>query len=234
LSEEPCPVRREPSPTVEGKAPMIPLHEILHTILGEGTDAGRRCAIVRTHGCNLKCRWCDTPQEKITPRNLSGDDILGIILGTGSRLALITGGEPLLHTGVAPLCDMLLGRNLDVILETNGSLDITAVPRGVKKIMDLKPPSSGFEASNLLSNITRLGPGDEIKIVIASPEDYAWARNMLAGRLGGFEGTVNFSPLMDGDFPGKVARWILKDRLAVRLNLQIHKVLFPGGEHVVF
>jgi 7-carboxy-7-deazaguanine synthase len=213
---------------------MIPLHEILHTILGEGTDAGLRCALVRTRGCNLKCRWCDTPQEGIAPRELSCDEILGIVLGTGARLVLVTGGEPLLHAGAAPLCEKLLRRNLGVIVETNGSLDVAPLPPGVKKIVDLKPPSSGHESGNLLSNIPRLGPKDEIKIVIASPEDYAWARNMLSGSLRGFEGTVNFSPLMTGDFPGKVAQWMIEDRLAARFNLQLHKIIFPAGENVLF
>jgi 7-carboxy-7-deazaguanine synthase len=213
---------------------MIPLHHILHTLLGESTRAGARCALVRTHGCNLACRWCDTPQQHVNPRELDVDAIVHIVLETGAPLALITGGEPLLHDEVPLLCRTLLEQGLGVMVETNGSKDVSSLPSEVIKVMDLKPPSSGFEGSSDLGNVKRLDEKDEIKIVIAHRHDYLWAANMVKGRLDRFRGALNLSPLHGGDIAENVAKWILEDRLPVRLNLQLHKIWFPAGEHEVF
>jgi 7-carboxy-7-deazaguanine synthase len=213
---------------------MIPLHHILHTLLGESTRAGARCALVRTHGCNLACRWCDTPQQHVVPRELDVDAITRIVRETAAPLALITGGEPLLHGEVPLLCRALLDQGLAVMVETNGSKDVSTLPPGVLKIMDLKPPSSGFEGSSDPGNVERLDGKDEIKIVIADRGDYLWARDMVLGRLGRFRGAISLSPLHGGGLAGNVAQWILEDRLSVRINLQIHRILFPAGEHEVF
>ncbi len=213
---------------------MIPLHHILHTILGESTRAGVRCAVVRTHGCNLACRWCDTPQQEVTPRELGVDAILSVVRDTGAPLVLVTGGEPLLHEETPLLCRILLEQGLSVMVETNGSKDVSILPGPVLKVMDLKPPSSGFEGSSDLGNVQRLDEKDEIKIVIAGRDDYLWARGMVRERLDRFRGAVSLSPVEGGDIAGNVAQWILEDRLPVRLNLQLHKILFPAGEHEVF
>ena len=213
---------------------MIPIHEILHTFLGEGRMSGLRCAVIRTHGCNLKCRWCDTPQEHVTPRPLSMEDIIAAVMPAGAGVALITGGEPLLHDETARLAGKLLERGLKVLVETNGSKDITPLPREAVKIMDLKPPSSGFEGSSLLSNVKLLTDADEIKIVIAGREDYLWAKNTIEKELGSFRGTINLSPAWAENLLSHVAQWIIEDKMKVRLNLQMHKIIFPDGEHAVF
>jgi len=213
---------------------MIPLHHILHTLLGESTRAGVRCALVRTHGCNLACRWCDTPQKHIAPRELGIEAIARIVRDTGAPFVLVTGGEPLLHEEIPLLCRTLMDRGLTVMVETNGSKDISLLPGPVVKVMDLKPPSSGFEGSSDLGNVQRLDGKDEIKIVIADRSDYLWALGMVRDRLGSFGGAISLSPVPGGDIAKNVAQWIIDDRLPVRLNLQLHRILFPAGEHEVF
>jgi 7-carboxy-7-deazaguanine synthase len=209
---------------------MIPVHEILHTIQGEGTRAGRPCVLVRTLGCNLDCSWCDTPQDGVQGTDMEIERIVRTVARTACPLVELTGGEPLLHEESPALCSALLDAGLEVLVETNGSLDVGVLPRGVVRIMDLKPPSSGEACSSLASNIDLLGPGDEVKLVVADRTDYDWARQRLEADLSGFEGVTLLSPLTPGMDPGTLARWILEDRLDVRLNLQIHKVLLPGGE----
>ncbi|MBW2262267.1 MAG: radical SAM protein [Deltaproteobacteria bacterium] len=209
---------------------MIPIHEILHTIQGEGTRAGRPCVLIRTLGCNLDCTWCDTDQSDARGRDMQVEQIVQSVVRTRCRLVEVTGGEPLLHEETPALCSALQDAGLEVLVETNGSLDVGALPRGVVRIMDIKPPSSGEGGKFLASNVGRLGSGDEVKMVVADRNDYNWARERLTTELAGFEGTCLLSPLTPGMDPGTLARWILEDRLDVRLNLQTHKILFPDGE----
>ena len=209
---------------------MIPIHEILHTIQGEGTRAGRPCVLVRTLGCNLDCAWCDTPQQGVLGIDMDIGQIVNKVVETGCRLVEVTGGEPLLHDETPALCSAFVYAGLEVLVETNGSLDLGPLPAGVIRIMDLKPPSSGESGSILASNIDLLGPDDEAKIVVADRADYDWARERLETDLARFEGTRLLSPLTPGMDPGALSRWILEDRLDVRLSLQIHKILFPDGE----
>ena len=213
---------------------MIPIHEILHTFLGEGRMSGLRCVIVRTHGCNLKCSWCDTPQQHVAARPLSVEEIVAAVMPADAGAVLLTGGEPLLHDETPLLAEKLLALGLNVLVETNGSLDISPLPAEAIKIMDLKPPSSGFTQSNLLSNVKMLTGEDEIKIVVAGREDYLWAKDIIGKELGSFRGTINLSPAWAENLLSLVAQWILEDKMEVRLNLQMHKFIFPDGEHALF
>ena len=213
---------------------MIPIHHILHTLMGESARAGLRCAVVRTFGCNLACRWCDTPQAHVTPRSLGVGDIADIVAATRAPIVLLTGGEPLIHEEAGALCERLLALGLEVVVETNGSRDLSGLPGGVVKVMDIKPPSSGFEGTTDMRNLLLLGDGDEVKLVVADREDYLWARTTLRERLAGCRAAVNLSPLMTGGMPSLVAQWMVEDALEARLNLQLHKILFPAGEHEVF
>ncbi|MFH1437439.1 MAG: radical SAM protein [Pseudomonadota bacterium] len=212
---------------------MIPIHEMLHTFLGEGRMSGLRCVIIRTHGCNLKCSWCDTPQDRVAPRPLPVEEIVAAVRPANAGAVLITGGEPLLHDETPLLAEKLLGLGLKVLVETNGSLDIAPLPAEAIKIMDLKPPSSGFAQSSLLSNVKLLTGEDEIKIVIAGREDYLWARDIVEKELGSFRGTINLSPAWAENLLSLVAQWILEDKMEARLNLQMHKIIFPDGEHAL-
>ena len=207
------------------KPPTIPIQRIVHTIQGEGTRAGVPCTIVRTLGCNLSCSWCDTPQEGATGTDMTVADVAQAVSRHACRLVEVTGGEPLLHPAVPALCSTLLAAGHEVLVETNGSLDVSALPAGVVRIVDLKPPSSGESGKNLLSNVPLLGPSDEVKIVIADEADHAWAVERLRTDLSAFPGAILLSPLTPGMDPGRLARWVLRDRLPARLNLQIHKML---------
>jgi len=130
---------------------VIPVHEIAHTLIGEGLETGMRCLLVRTFGCNLKCSWCDTNQDGVTPKNLSVSEIVDLMEEVDAPYVLITGGEPLLHEETSYLCNEILKREKKVIIETNGTLDVSLLPVEVKKIMDLKPPSSGYAGRSLIS-----------------------------------------------------------------------------------
>jgi 7-carboxy-7-deazaguanine synthase len=209
---------------------MIPIHEIIHTVQGEGTRAGRPCVLVRTFGCNLSCTWCDTDQSMVQAREMKVGQIVDAVRATGCGLVEVTGGEPLIHPEAPELCGRLKGAGLEVLVETNGSLDVSVLPQGVVRIVDLKPPSSGESDKFLASNIDGLERRDEVKIVVADRGDYEWARERIGGELASFAGVVLLSPLTPGMDPSRVARWILEDGLRARLNLQIHKILFPGGE----
>ncbi len=208
----------------------VPVHEILHTIQGEGTRAGSPCVLVRTLGCDLSCAWCDTDQAGVEPVHMEIPRIVEAVLGTGCRLVEVTGGEPLLHAATPGLCEALLAAGLTVLVETSGSQDVSVLPPGTVRIMDLKPPSSGESGRMRWANVAALGPGDEIKIVIADKEDHAWATRVIRERLASFGGAILLSPLTPGLAPETLASWILRDGLAVRLNVQLHKLVFPAGE----
>ncbi len=154
-------------------------------------------------------------------------DILGVLLSSSLRLVEITGGEPLLQSDTPELAKALLYAGFKVLVETNGSLDISQLPEGVIRIMDLKCPSSGEGHRNRWQNISLLTPHDEIKFVIANRIDYEWAHQTLQGRLRGLQNTVLFSPVHGELAPATLAEWILTDSLNVRLQVQLHKYLWP-------
>jgi len=207
---------------------MLRINEIFHSIQGESTHAGRPCVFVRLTGCNLRCTWCDTAYAFHDGTSLSVDDVVDRVTAYGCSLVEVTGGEPLLQPEAVDLMRALLGRGLEVLLETSGSLPIDDVPSGVKRIVDLKCPDSGEVARNLWRNIDALGAGDEIKFVIASRTDYEWAADMVRSRGLAAKATVLFSPVHGGLPGGELARWILSDALPVRVQIQVHKHLWPG------
>jgi 7-carboxy-7-deazaguanine synthase len=202
--------------------------EIFLSIQGESTRAGWPCVFVRTTGCNLRCVWCDTEYSFHGGREMSVVEVLDAVedVGGGCRLVEITGGEPLLQHDVGELAERLLERGYTVLCETGGSVPVDRVPGEVVKIMDLKAPGSGEAGANDWSNLERLSPGrDEIKFVLADRGDYEWAVRQLRERgLDGF--TVHFSPVHGRLDRRELAEWILEDGLPVRLNLQIHKMVW--------
>ncbi len=210
-----------------GSRTKLRVYETFVSLQGEGLASGRPAFFVRLSGCNLSCAWCDTRQARApdsgTP--LSIDEILNRFRASGLKEVLLTGGEPLLQEGIYPLMEALLSEGARVFLETNGSISLSRVPPGVVKIMDLKTPSSGMAERNLYENLRYFRPGDQVKFVIADEEDYLWARERVLS-LGLFYFTeVLFSPAWGRMDPGKLARLILSDRLPVRLQLQLHKLL---------
>lgn len=211
----------------ERTATVLKINEIFHSIQGESRHAGRPCVFVRLTWCNLRCSWCDTPYAFEDGADQSVGAILEAVAGHGSRFVLITGGEPLLQEGVHDLIAELLDREYEVAVETGGSLDIAGVDGRAMIVMDLKCPGSGMAARNRWENVALLKSGDEAKFVIADRADYDWARatidrHHLLARCG-----VLLSPAHGLLDPRRLAEWVLADRLPVRLQIQIHKYIWP-------
>ena len=206
---------------------MLRVNEIFHSIQGESTHAGRPCAFVRLTGCNLRCVWCDTAYAFHEGVSMTVDEIIERVEALGCRLVEVTGGEPLLQSETPALMRALLDRGHEVLLETGGSLPIEHVPAGVRRIIDVKCPGSGESARNRWENLDALRDGDELKFVIAGREDYEWAAGVVRERALHEKTTVLFSAVHDGLPSGRLARWVLDDALPVRVQVQMHKVLWP-------
>jgi 7-carboxy-7-deazaguanine synthase len=206
---------------------MPKVNEIFCSIQGESTRAGEPCVFVRLTGCNLRCVWCDTAYAFHEGREMTVEQVLDRVARHRCRLVEVTGGEPLLQADTIPLLAALVERGYDVLLETGGSLAIESVPAGVRRIIDVKCPGSGEADKNRWTNLDHVRDGDELKFVLAGREDYEWAAGQIRSR--GLEGRcpLLFSPVHGELDPGELARWILEDRLPVRVQLQLHKLLWP-------
>lgn len=203
--------------------------EIFHSIQGESSYAGWPCVFVRTTGCNLRCVWCDTAYSFHGGEDRTVEEILAEVerIGNGTRLVELTGGEPLLQHDIGELAERLLGEGYTVLCETSGSLPVDRLPERVVKIMDLKAPGSGEAESNDWENLERLEPArDELKIVLRDRADYDWAVGRIEERgLDRF--TLHLSPAFGELDRRELAEWVLEDALPVRMNLQIHKFIWP-------
>lgn len=209
---------------------MLTVNEIFHSIQGESARAGAPCVFVRLTGCDLRCTWCDTPYAFTEGRKRAVEDVVDEVAAFGCPLVEITGGEPLLQDDVYPLMAALVERRMTVLLETGGHIGVERVPDGVVKIVDVKCPGSGESARIHWPNLDRLGPNDEVKFVIQDRADYEFARDVVERhQLAGKCGAVLFSPVHGVLAPPDLARWILSDRLGVRLQLQVHKYIW--GAH---
>ena len=207
----------------------LKVNEIFHSIQGESSFAGQRCVLVRLTGCQMRCRWCDTPYSFFEGEWMSLDRIVAEIDRFRCPLVEITGGEPLLQPAALPLMTTLCDRGYDVLLETGGGLDISAVDSRVHRILDVKCPGSGESVNNYWPNLEVVADRDEIKFVIADRADYKWAREVTDERRLTLKCPVHFSAVQ-GELDNSVlADWVLEDRLAVRVQVQLHKVLY-GAE----
>lgn len=210
------------------------INEIFFSIQGESSWAGRPCAFVRLTGCNLRCVWCDTEYAFHEGRQMPVAEVADRVLAYRSDLVEITGGEPMLQPGIHPLIARLLGAGLTVMIETSGASDIARLDPRVIKIMDLKCPASGESDRNLWSNLEHLGPRDEIKFVVVDRADYEWARDVIAHRhLADRVNAILLSPAFGILAPDSLASWILADRLPVRMQLQMHKHIWPPNTRAV-
>lgn len=204
------------------------VNEIFYSVQGESTHAGRPCAFVRLTACNLRCTWCDTEYAFYEGRRMTVAEVVAQIEGYACPLVEITGGEPLLQEGVYPLCGALLDSGKQVLIETSGAADVSRLDARVIKIMDLKCPGSGEVERNLWSNLRHLTVRDEVKFVISDRADYEWARAVIAEHE--LERRVNavlLSPAFGRIDNAALAAWILEDRLPARLQLQMHKYIWP-------
>ena len=203
--------------------------ETFYSLMGESTWVGLPAFFIRLSGCNLRCRYCDTAYAYEAGREVAAVELLEAAGNFSSRLVLVTGGEPLLQEEAVPLLTELVEAGFEVCLETNGSRPIDRVDARVHRILDLKCPGSGMAGENYWPNLKWLTPRDEVKFVISDPDDFLWAvetikEHGLAGRL-----PLLISPVF-GRVPGhQAAAWILESRLPLRLNLQLHKILW-GAE----
>jgi 7-carboxy-7-deazaguanine synthase len=210
------------------------IHEIYASIQGESTFAGLPCVFVRTTGCNLRCVWCDTPQAFHGGTRMARQDVLARALAFGTPLVELTGGEPLLQPGAFPLMAELCDRGVTVLVETSGEADVARVDSRVHKVMDLKCPASGESHRNRWSNLEHLSPRDEIKFVLSDRGDYEWMRavieeRQLLARTPKLLASTVFGKLA----PKDLARWVLEDKLAVRVQLQLHKYIWSPSQEGV-
>jgi 7-carboxy-7-deazaguanine synthase len=207
--------------------PRLRVNEIFFSIQGESTRAGRPCIFVRLTGCDLRCVWCDTAYAFYEGRHMSLDEVHAAVARHPCRLVEFTGGEPMLqHRAMVPLMERFLREGYEVLIETHGGLDLSPLPAGVVKIMDLKCPESGEESANRYENLRLLSPRDELKFVLAGRGDYEWMKERMA-RLVLPEGmAVLVSPVWGRLALEELAAWILEDALPVRLQPQLHKILW--------
>ena len=210
------------------KEDTLVIHEIYASIQGESTFAGLPCTFVRTTGCNLRCTYCDTTQAFYGGTRMSRADVLARALATGTDLVELTGGEPLLQPGVFPLMTELCNAGRTVLVETSGEADVARVDPRVHKIMDLKAPGSGESTRNRWTNLEHIGSGDELKFVLSDRSDYEWMRDTirtraLAERTPKLLASTVFGKLATKDLVG----WVLEDHLPVRVQLQMHKYVWP-------
>src|SRR5437870_1812549 len=206
---------------------MLIINEIFYSIQGESSRVGQPCVFVRLTACDLRCSWCDTPYAFDEGRKMAVDEVVAAVEGYGCPLVEITGGEPLLQEDVYELMERLSGAGRTVMLETGGHRSIARVPAGVLKIVDVKCPGSGEADKNEWTNLRMLASGDEVKFVIKDRVDYEFARDVIA-RFGlGNPTAVLISPVHGVLEPRTLSEWMLADHLLARLQLQLHKYIWP-------
>ena len=205
---------------------MIKINEIYLSVQGESTHTGLPCIFIRLTGCNLRCSWCDTAYAFHEGKNMSIDEILQKVENFGIHLVEITGGEPLMQDNVYTLMRRLIKKGYKVMLETGGSISLERVPKDVIKIMDLKCPGSGEQEKNNLDNLKLLAPHDEVKFVILDRKDYEWSRDIIKKYKINETAHILLSPVLDKLELKEMVKWILEDRLPVRLQTQLHKIIW--------
>lgn len=208
--------------------------EFFTSVQGESTYAGLPCTFIRLSGCNLRCSYCDTTYSYAGGVEMTVDTIMQKVEDAGIGLVEITGGEPFLQQDeLMVLTPRLLDAGYQVLIETNGTFSIRPVDRRAVLIMDVKTPSSGMSGKTDFSNFECITPKDEIKFVISDREDYLWSKKVVEEQRLAKRCAVLFSPVHAALDPAVLVRWILEDRLAVRLNMQLHKYLYAPGERMV-
>ncbi len=202
------------------------VNEIFHSLQGESTFAGRPCVLVRLTGCQMRCAWCDTEYAFYEGEWWSVADVVAEVERHRCPLVEVTGGEPLLQPGCLTLLSALCDRGHEVLLETGGGLSIAGVDPRVHRILDVKCPASGEAEHNRWANLDLLTARDEVKFVVADEADYRFARGVLERHRLAARCPLLFSPVWGRLEPAELAAWVLRDRLPVRVQLQLHKLLW--------
>ena len=209
----------------------LKLTEIFFSLQGESTRVGLPTVFIRLTGCPLRCVWCDTTYSFTGGEWWNLDAVMEEVARHGTRYVCVTGGEPLAQKACLPLLTALCDTGYSVSLETSGALDVSDVDPRVSKIMDLKAPGSGELEKNRWKNLAHITAADEIKLVLADEADYEWARKVLAEHRLTERCGVLFSPVQGQLSPDRLAEWVLRDHLPVRMQVQLHKVIWgnvPG------
>jgi 7-carboxy-7-deazaguanine synthase len=202
------------------------ISEIFYSLQGETSRVGLPTVFVRLTGCPLRCQYCDTAYAFTGGQSMTLQAIIAEIRKFPTRYVTVTGGEPLAQKNSLLLMKMLCDEEYRVSLETSGALDISAVDERVMKVMDIKTPASGEASKNLWENLQHVTSQDEIKFVLCNEDDYDWSRKMLVQHELTQKCDVLFSPAQGQLLPGDLADWILRDHLPVRMQLQLHKILW--------
>jgi 7-carboxy-7-deazaguanine synthase len=205
------------------------ISEIFFSLQGETSRVGLPTVFVRLTGCPLRCNYCDTTYAFTGGKTMTLDAILAEVALHGAHYVTVTGGEPLAQKNCLSLLQALCDAGYEVSLETGGALNVSGVDARVVKVLDIKTPASGEMEKNLWGNLEHLNPHDEIKFVLCDEADYQWAKQVLAERKLAQRCEVLFSPAQGQLSARDVAEWMLRDRLPVRLQVQLHKLLW-GNE----
>ena len=205
---------------------FLRIFEIFHSLQGESSRVGLPTVFVRLTGCPLRCGYCDTEYAFHGGSTQSFEEILANVASYQAQYVCVTGGEPLAQKGCHALLKMLCDAGYQVSIETSGAMDISQVDRRVSVIMDIKTPGSGEVGKNLWSNISALEAKDEVKFVLVDRADYDWAKQILAQYDLTQKCPVLFSPVYKTLPPADLATWVLEDRLPVRMQVQLHKILW--------
>lgn len=209
----------------------LKIHEIFYSLQGESTRVGLPTVFVRLTGCPMRCVYCDTAYAFSGGSNMETADILAKISEYGTKYVTVTGGEPLAQKECMVLLKALCDAGYNVSLETGGAVDIGPVDSRVSVILDIKTPDSGELKNYLWENLTHLKKTDEVKFVLCSRADYDWAKQILVQYHLVEKCSVLFSPVYSQINPTDLANWVLADQLPVRMQLQLHKILWgevPG------
>lgn len=217
---------QKPSEFVRTRENEIRINEIFYSLQGESSRVGLPTVFVRLTGCPLRCGYCDTAYAFHEGKTRQIDDVLSEVASYDARHVCVTGGEPLAQKTCLTLLTKLCDTGYSVSLETSGALDVSAVDARVSRIVDIKTPGSGEVARNHWANLDILNAHDEIKFVITSAADYEWARNELKQHRLHERCPVLFSPAFGELDHADLAAWVLRDRLPVRMQVQLHKVIW--------
>ncbi|MDR1423297.1 MAG: 7-carboxy-7-deazaguanine synthase QueE [Azoarcus sp.] len=212
-----------------GPTPTLRVSEIFASLQGESTRIGRPTVFIRLTGCPLRCVWCDTQYAFRGGETLDLPAVLDDVAAHALHDVCVTGGEPLAQPACLALLTALCDAGYSVSLETSGALDISGVDARVSRVVDLKAPASGEAARNRYENAALLTAHDEVKIVLADEADYQWAREQIAAHNLIGRCPVLLSPAAGLLDPAQLAAWIVRDRLPVRFQLQLHKILWNGA-----
>ena len=208
----------------------LKINEIYYSLQGESTHSGCPCIFIRLTYCNLRCSYCDTEYAFYDGKDMEITSIMSEIKRWDCNLVEVTGGEPLFQDECIHLLNELVNSNYEVMLETGGSLSISDVPKKVVKIVDFKCPSSGMVKKNLWSIVDDLQAHDEVKFVIGNREDFDWAKDRITEYSLEKICTLLFSPTFGEIDPQQIVEWILDENLPVRMQLQMHKMIWSPEE----